>query len=203
MCRDDFMLMKRLFIFLWLSVSLTSASLQAQESARDAPLDVVVRRVNQADQPRFEIQASAFIPASPQLIWSVLTDYDRMHEFVPNLLSSRLVSRDGQEAVVEQKGRSGWLFIQKDVRIVARVTEHPFSELDIALVSGEMKHYSARWTLTPAEQESVAGTRIVYTGTMEPDFAVSFLVTDAFVQADVKKMLTAVIAEITRRSLLP
>lgn len=88
--------------------------------------------------------------------------------------------------------------MRKKIHLVVRVTEHPFSALDVALVSGNMKHYASHWELEPVQRK--AGTRIAYRASLEPDFFVPLLLGRAMVQADVQKTLTAVMAEIERRS---
>lgn len=166
------------------------------------PPDIVhasADRVHRDGQAFFEIHASGFVQASPQHAWSVLTDYDRLAEFVPDLLYSRLLSRDGTRAVVEQRSQAGLLFLTHTIHIVVRVTEQPTSAIDVALVSGNMKRYRAHWELAPATESGVAGTRITYDGVMEPDFFIPALIGESLVQTNVKRMVEAVIAEINRR----
>lgn len=145
----------------------------------------------------FEIQVNGLVQATPQQTWSVLTDYGRLPEFVPNLLSSKLLSRSNTQVTLEQQGYAGFLFMRQKIHLVVRVTEHPFSALDVALVSGNMKHYASRWELQPMDQGG--GTRIAYRGSLEPDFYVPLLLGRAMLQLDVQNMLAAVVAEVERR----
>ena len=41
----------------------------------------------------------------PQFLWSVLTDYENLSLFIPNLASSRLLWRQGNRVGLEQVGR--------------------------------------------------------------------------------------------------
>ena len=123
---------------------------------------------------------------------------DRLQAFVPGLLSSTLLSRSGQQAILEQEGVAGFLFIQQTIHLVVKVIEQPFSTLDISLIAGDMKHYASHWELQPEAQGSA--TRISYFGSMVPDFFVPPLLGSAIMRADVRKMMTAVIAEIGMRS---
>ncbi|MEO6351528.1 MAG: SRPBCC family protein [Burkholderiaceae bacterium] len=160
-------------------------------------IEVSVKRNRRKGRILFEIQVSGLVRATPQQTWAVLTDYGRLSEFVPDLLSSKLLSRCGDEAIIEQQGSVGFIFVRQPIHLVVRVTEHPFSMLEVALVEGDMKHYASRWELAPLELG--AGTRISYRGSLEPDFFVPLLLGRAMVQADVRKMLTAVVAEVERR----
>ncbi|MFD2270044.1 SRPBCC family protein [Undibacterium arcticum] len=139
-------------------------------SVRSEPITASVRRIHRESGIVYEIQTSGFVQATPQQVWKVLTDYDRMHEFVPNLKLSRLLSRNGAEVVVEERGSLGFLFLTQDVRLVVKVLETPFSAIDITLVEGDMKQYSSHWDIAPATQNGASGTRIAYSGSMMPNF---------------------------------
>jgi ribosome-associated toxin RatA of RatAB toxin-antitoxin module len=158
-------------------------------------------RVHRDGQSFFSIQASGFVFAAPQQAWGVLTDYDRLDEFVPDLQSSRLITRSAHHAVVEQRSEAGFLFISHTIHLVVSITEQPFSSIDVALVSGDMQRYTGHWQLAPATRDGVQGTLVSYTGTMEPDFFVPPLVGTSAVQANVRKMVAAVVQEIDRRSM--
>ena len=54
-----------------------------------------------------EILASAELRGSITSIWRVLTDYPRYGEFVPGIRSSRILKRDGNQLVLEQRGEPG------------------------------------------------------------------------------------------------
>jgi ribosome-associated toxin RatA of RatAB toxin-antitoxin module len=170
----------------------------AQEELQANTIDVTVQRIRTNDQTIFELRASGFVTAPPDKVWKVLTDYNRLQEFVPNLQSSRIISHSGQETIIDQTGTSGFLFISKTIHIVVRAVEYPVSRIDIHLVSGDMKQYAVRWELAPLSINGISGTRITYSGTLEPDFFVPPFIGTSIVQADVKKMMQALVTEITR-----
>lgn len=186
--------MKRLISALLASCLLLP--LHAQEDILPNTVEVAVKRVHTAEQSTFELQASGVLSAAPARVWAVLTDYHRLPEFVPNLLSCRVVSRNGNEVVIEQTGSTGLLFFRKTVHIVVRAVETPPSRIDIALISGDMKHYVVRWELVPVTLNGAPATRLLYTASLEPDFFVPPLFGTGIVQADVQKMMQAVVAEI-------
>lgn len=185
------------YIFLLLALTGT-ALLWRKAATRQAPITVTVKDHQQQANIMFEIQLQAVVNATPQQTWAVLTDYARLPEFVPDLLSSRLLSHNDTETIIEQRGRAGFLFMRQAIHVVVRVTEQPFSTLDVALLSGNMKHYASHWALTPLAQDG--GTRIDYRGTLEPDFYVPWLLGRTLVQRNVQTMLGAVVAEIERRA---
>jgi ribosome-associated toxin RatA of RatAB toxin-antitoxin module len=183
------------YFLLFLAITCTAL---AWTGPPNGSIEDSVKRKHRKERILFEIQASGLVRATPQQTWAVLTDYGRLSEFVPDLLSSKLLSRCGDEAIIEQQGSIGFIFMRQSIHLVVRVIENPFSTLDVALVAGDMKHYASRWELAPLEQG--AGTRIAYRGSLEPDFFVPLLLGRALVQLDVQKMLAAVVAEIERRS---
>ncbi len=187
------------FFFL-LAFLLWASVMHAQPLSPSPVVEANADRVHRDGQSFFSIQASGFVLAAPQQAWRVLTDYDRLAEFVPDLLSSRLITRSAHQAVVEQRSEAGFLFISHAIHLVVRITEQPFSSIDVALVSGNMQRYTAHWQLAPATRDGVQGTLISYAGTMEPDFFVPPLVGESAVQANVRKMVAAVVQEIDRRS---
>lgn len=148
----------------------------------------------------FEVNAKSFVQATPRQAWKVLTDYERLTEFVPGLVRSKVLSRNQREVTLEQESNAGFLFLSQTIRLVVRLREQPFSTIEVALVSGDMKRYQARWTLTAFAQNGRDGTLIGYSGAIEPVFFLPPVVGRQLVQANVRKMVQAVSAEIEKRS---
>jgi len=46
----------------------------------------------------FEVEATAEIEAGVAQAWKVLTDYDRLAEFIPGVHESRVLSREGSKS---------------------------------------------------------------------------------------------------------
>ena len=67
--------------------------------------EIVVRASRSGDV--LQVEASAEFEGSLDSAWQVLTDYGRFAEFVPALQMSRVISRDRDSVVVEQKGEIG------------------------------------------------------------------------------------------------
>lgn len=175
-----------------------SALLPTPQEQADSRIDVSVQRLRRDGHALYEICVSGLARATPQASWQVLTGYERLQQFVPGLLSSTLLSRNGPEAILEQEGVAGFLLLQQTIHLVVRVIEQPFSTLDISLISGDLQHYASHWELLPAAQGSA--TRISYVGSMTPDFYVPPLLGNAILRAEVRRMMTAVVAEIGKHS---
>jgi ribosome-associated toxin RatA of RatAB toxin-antitoxin module len=159
-------------------------------------LDVNVRRVDADGERVYEVAASGVVDAAPAAVWKILTDYERMPEFVPDLQSAHVLSRSGNRAIIEQFGVAHFLFIRRDIHLIVQVREQPMSSIDIGLVTGDMKLYDCRWALTPIPE--TGGTRIDYSGRLVPKFYVPGMLGSNIIGADVKRMLKAVLERIDR-----
>ncbi|HAT29953.1 MAG TPA: cyclase/dehydrase [Janthinobacterium sp.] len=188
--------MKRLLrlSFLCLPLLCTGAAGALTPKAEAAKLEVAVRRLDLDGLHMYEVESSGTVQAPPATVWRVLTSYDRMNEFVPDLASCRVLSRSGNEAIVEQFGIARFLFMSKSIHLIVRATENQPTSIDIALISGDMKHYESHWELVPLPE--TGGTRILYTGKLMPNFYVPGILGAQMVRGDVERMMGAVLARL-------
>jgi ribosome-associated toxin RatA of RatAB toxin-antitoxin module len=169
----------------------------AQGPRSDAPkLQVSVKRIMQDALHMYEIDASGTVQAPLPTVWRILTGYDRMEEFVPDLVSCRVLSRNGNEVIIEQFGNARFLFMSRSIHLIVRATEQPMSSIDIALISGDMKHYESRWELVPVPE--TGGTRVLYTGRMMPNFYVPGILGTNIIRGDIERMMGAVLARLDK-----
>lgn len=157
-------------------------------------LEVSVRRVDLDALHMYEVNASGTVQAPPATVWRILTTYDRMHEFVPDLASCRVLSRNGNEVIVEQFGTARFLFMARSIHLIVRVTENAQSSIDIALISGDMKHYESHWDLVPVPE--TGGTRVLYSGKLVPNFYVPGMLGAQMIRGDIERMMAAVLARL-------
>ena len=192
----------RLFLLSSLVALLGTACIDAgaQTTAGQPEIDVVMNRAK--GYPLFEVTAKMTVNADVARSWKVLTDYNRLAEFVPNLSHSQVSSSEGNERVVTQNGFAKFLFIRQNIDLVLHVTEQPMQAIDIRLVSGNMREYQARWELQSLQAQQAGDdghTRISYAGIIAPDFYVPTLFGAALMKSDLRNMLNAVKAEIEKR----
>ncbi len=188
--------MKR-FLLLFLLGCATPALALAQGHRTDVPkLQVSVKRVTQDALQMFEVDATGTVQAPLPTVWRILTGYDRMEEFVPDLVSCRVLSRNGNEVIIEQFGTARFLFMSRSIHLIVRATEQPMSSIDIDLISGDMKHYESRWELVPVPE--TGGTKVLYTGRMMPNFYVPGILGTNIIRGDIERMMGAVLARLDR-----
>ncbi len=153
-----------------------------------------MRRVEIGAAHMYEVDARGTVQAPLATAWRVLTTYERMSEFVPDLTLCRVLSRTGNEVIIEQFGTARFLFMSKSIHLIVRATESPMSSIDIALISGDMKQYQSRWDLY--QMPDAGGTRIVYSGHLIPNFYVPGLLGSTMVRSDIERMMVAVLARL-------
>lgn len=156
--------------------------------------------MNETGFPSFQVNARGFVHATPQQAWRVLTDYEHLAEFVPNMVHSKILSRGPHDATVEQVSQTSFLFMSHTVRMVVHIDERPFTALKVKLVSGDMQYYLAHWALAKATRDDEDGTLITYSGSLEPAFYLPPLLGQPLVQAQVQKVVAAVVTEVEERS---
>jgi ribosome-associated toxin RatA of RatAB toxin-antitoxin module len=188
--------MKR-FLLLFLIGCTAPALAFAQTHRTDVPkLQVSVKRITQDALHMYEVDATGTVQAPLPTVWRILTGYDRMEEFVPDLVSCRVLSRNGNEVIIEQFGTARFLFMSRSIHLIVRATEQPMSSIDIDLISGDMKHYESRWELVPVPE--TGGTRVIYTGRMMPNFYVPGILGTNIIRGDIERMMGAVLARLDK-----
>lgn len=169
--------------------ALTSFAVPLPANAQDITTDVTT-------QGEFiVVRATVDLPASRATTWSVLTDYDRLAQFIPDMEYSRVVSRGPDGLVVAQKGRYGVLFFARDVEVQLAVIESPPHAVVSRFISGNVRDMSGRYDLT----ENATGTRLVYQGRLLPAEDLPPLIGLAMVRYALERHFAAMVREIERR----
>lgn len=158
------------------------------------PLDLKVERIDGVDGKAYQIASSGTVAASPGAVWKILTDYNRMADYVPDLKSARVVSRNGDKVIIDQLGAARFLFFSRDIHLVVEAHEQAPNKIDVSLIDGDMKIYRCSWELTAAG----AGTRVSYNATIEPKFYVPGMVEAGLVRRDIARMMAAVLVRLDR-----
>src|SRR3954465_14242060 len=83
-----------------------------------------------------EGRAQATVDASLSTIWTTLTDYERLPEFIPGLKKSKVVSRRGTTVVVEQSGEARFLVFTFPIDVTLESQERPPSAIQVRALSG-------------------------------------------------------------------
>lgn len=141
------------------------------------------------------IEATADFEGTVAQTWQVLTDYDNLASFIPNLSVSRVIARSRDEITLEQKGEARLLFLSYPIEVRLVVTEVPQSKVMSRAVAGNFREMSGTYVV-----DAQAGrVRLRYSGRMVPDFFVPPLIGTWVLRNNVETTFSALVDEIVRR----
>jgi ribosome-associated toxin RatA of RatAB toxin-antitoxin module len=143
-----------------------------------------------------EIHAVAQLSADAALAWHVLTDYERYTDFIPDLRTCHVVSRDGATVVVEQSGDAMLGALRWPIDVTFVIREFPPDRLESRAVAGSLRALYSTYTLAAANH----GMRLTYDGRVTLGFAFFGPIEEATVQRNVARQFDALVTEIERRA---
>ncbi len=144
----------------------------------------------------FSVRARATMEAPAPLAWEVLTDYDNLARFIPGLSRSRVLLREANRAVIEQRGEARFLIFSYPIEVRYEVQESPLAWVASRSVAGNLRRMSGRYDLQHRDGHVV----LRYAGQLEPDFDLPPFVGALAVRSMVEEQFTAMVAEIERRA---
>jgi ribosome-associated toxin RatA of RatAB toxin-antitoxin module len=133
----------------------------------DLPFDEVEVATSKADGRQRQISAKIQIPYAIDQVWQILTDYDRLADFIPNLTKSQRIEHPEGGIRIEQVGTESLLKLKFCARVVLDMVEHFPDRLDFTMVEGDFKSFTGSWTLQPAASNDTA-TELCYTVSVLP-----------------------------------
>ena len=143
-----------------------------------------------------EVRARATLDAPYEVVWGTLTDYNRLAEFIPGMLRSRVIEQRGDAAVVEQVGEARFLFFSFPIEVTVVSTSRPPNAIDIRVLKGNLKRLDGGYRVEPAQ-----GGRILlrWNGLIEPDTVMPPLLGEAVMRSNIEDQFTGMVREIERR----
>ncbi|MEB3321294.1 MAG: SRPBCC family protein [Synechococcaceae cyanobacterium] len=82
----------------------------------------------------------------PDWLWGVLTDYDQLDRFIPNLASSRELWRRGNRVAVEQVGTQQFCGLRFSARVELELCEErELGELRFRMLAGDFRCFEGSW----------------------------------------------------------
>lgn len=122
-------------------------------------VEVVVEKI--ADRQR-QITAKVAISRPPELVWKVLTNYEALPDFIPNLAKSKLLEHPNGGIRVEQVGSQRLLNFNFSARVVLDLEEKFPKQINFQMVEGDLKAYSGSWQLQPFLVGDQKATNLTY-----------------------------------------
>jgi ribosome-associated toxin RatA of RatAB toxin-antitoxin module len=150
-----------------LPVTTANSGALSEERARLLTGEVIVALSN-LEEGVTGVKGQIYIAASPKKVWEVITDYNNHKNFVPNIIDSGIISDNGVEKVMFEKGKSRMFIFSKEVYIKMKVWGESLTRLCFQQITGDFKVYQGEWTLVDYPQG--AGTFLTYKAEVKPDF---------------------------------
>jgi ribosome-associated toxin RatA of RatAB toxin-antitoxin module len=165
-------------------------------SAPDVRAEITVETQRREDA--LEVVCRALIEAPVELVWQTLTDYNRLAEFIPGMTNSRVLSRSGAVAVVEQIGAARFLFVSVPIEVTIASTERPPHVIEAKMTKGNLKRLEGAYRIEPLAEGRV---RLSWAGLIEAESAPP-LIGDLLMRSAIEDQFRGMVQEIERREAL-
>ena len=162
------------------------------QAAAAADIDIVV----DYRDGRYSGSLRMQVPVQPATALAVLTDFDHMAEFIPNLTASRITLRNGNVLRVTQEGKADFGPFSQRFISERRVEILPEGRVLARALSGSVKSMESELRLHPA---GPGATLVEYRIVSVPDFWVPSSIGTRFLHHELEEQFTAIAREMERR----
>ena len=177
----------------WRSLGLALLALCSNASfAADSPVQSL--DVNH-DTEAYVVNAVIFAPVPQAVAWDVLTDFDHMAKWVPNVEDSKAVKREDNWVTVEQHGVARYGAASIPYTTERKIEMKSPTNIKTTQLKGNMKRVESTLVLSPDGK----GTRIAYHLEIVPSLFAGAVMSKQFVEHEVNEQFTAIVGEMTRR----
>lgn len=175
---------------------LLTATLVSLPMAHAAQSDDGVDISLNIDGDEVHLDISALVEAKPREVWAVFTDFEHMSDFVSNLKSSQIISRNGTTGMtVEQHGKAGVGLLSFSLDSIREIQIKPFESIRSRLLSGSMKKFDG---LTRLSEEG-GKTRVSYHSDAISGVWIPPVIGRKLIEDEAREQFTQMLQEIMRR----
>jgi carbon monoxide dehydrogenase subunit G len=135
------------------------------------------------------------VAVPPATAIEVLTDFEHMAAFVPNLVSSRIISRAGNVYLIAQQGRARFGPLSFSFESERRIELYPDGRLISQAVSGSTKYMRSELVV----QGATGATSLDYHIEMTPERWLPSSIATSFMRHELAEQFTALAHEMERR----
>ncbi|WP_439346231.1 SRPBCC family protein [Vacuolonema iberomarrocanum] len=139
---------------------------------------------------RRRISAAINISHPVEQIWQILTDYDHLADFIPNLAESRRIEHPEGGIRLEQVGTESLMRLKVCLRVVLDMVERFPHAIEFNMVEGDFRQFVGAWELEPLEQAAV--TRLRYVVTVLPGRAMPIALIERNLRRNLVRNLIAI-----------
>ena len=158
--------------------------------------------VQPQQEPINHFAGQILIPAPASVVWEVLTDYDHLTDFMPGLLSSQVLERQGSQIKMEVSNVTQVFLAQIPSTAQIQMTEQPESRLGFELLEADtLTELEGGWHLAASSDLGIGIPNQVllsYEATAAVD-SVPMAIFARLFRAQLERDLAAIRAESLRR----
>lgn len=164
-----------------------------------ALLETVEVKTDKLEGRQRQICASIKLPYSVDQVWQVLTDYDALDKFIPNLVKSQRIEHPTGGIRLEQVGAQQVLLFDFSARVILDMEEDFPHEIRFSMVEGDFKDFSGSWQLEHLPQSNGAGTKLTYTVLVWPKRTMPVFAVEQRIRADLPLNLVSIHQQLEQR----
>lgn len=111
-------------------------------------LDTIQQDMERLPMGKRRLAVQLRLAVDPQWLWAVLTDYDNLHRFIPNLASSRQIWRRTNRVAVEQVGTQQFCGLRFSARVTLELEEERAAgRLSFRMLDGDFRCFQGTWVV--------------------------------------------------------
>ena len=159
------------------------------DAVNSETVDVKVEKISERQR---RISAKIYILRPVEQVWKVLTDYEALTQFIPNLAKSNLLRHPHGGIRLEQIGYGQLLRMNFSARVVLDLEEYFPQEIRFEMVEGDFKNFRGNWILAPICLEGEIGTNLCYTIEVLPKLTMPVGLIERRMSDDLRSNLLAI-----------
>lgn len=171
--------------------ALPAASAAVDREPPDAAPQVTVRE----QKGLFIVAARFSVPQPEATAMAVLTDYEGIPRFMPDIRSSTVLEREGGRAIVEQEAVGRVMLFSKRVHLVLEIRQQPGEIRFRDLRGSSFARYEGAWRIAAEDGR----TTIAYELVAKPAFDVPGFVLKRLLRRDARETIAQLRVEMAAR----
>ena len=157
--------------------------------------EISVHTVRTADGKAIQAEVVLGLPVDHAVVWAVLTDYDNMPRFVPDIRATRVIRSAPGRKRIEIEGVARFLFMDFPISSTVDAVFHPAGSIAIDSVAGNLGIQGIVRVLGEGGY-----TRVDYRVRIAPDFWLPPLIGNFLIGRLIKRQFEGMVAEMHRRA---
>ena len=167
----------------------------AEEAPPFRPISADDVRVNRFGDG-FRIEMTMVAPVPQEVAWQVLTDFDHMARFIPNLERSAVTHRAGNRLRIEQQGKAYFGPFPIVFGSTREIEMIPMREISARQLTGTAKSMESSMRLSAGAD----GTQLDYRADIVPDTYLPPLFGPGAVRREMADQFSAIVFEMRQRA---